>query len=434
MGDYTNVYAGQEAIEVLPWVLARVELLPADSVAHAKGPVLRAYLKPNEECGPRLVHAVPSGFITGTFMELDLFDDAELAQFCGTWGMIASPYAGSIARMSARIADPKTEETLLVKEYDASGAELPSRHRIDCERYGRDVWYAGLNGAPRDAAYGARLGGGNWMEAFNRDTTARGGEVLNAYHFAEGGGDRCALIYADEVRHALAIMRVAVLANGFYERAGGNIVHTFRLAVRHDDISEARCGRRPFEEALSLFMDTDFLHPRKEAYASKGVLDGVRESMMHERFRIIEENTMLFADLCLSSIPEPLVAHGGFRRGGLAKLRMPDVGGNARYGNLLQAMAAQLYAYLNDGNPWVVCEVCGRPFKYEQQLMSPITSETKARKEYQCRHRPTKTAFCSKRHEKEVYGPRNAESRRLMKALAKIRADATEESARNIMG
>lgn len=423
MRDYINVYAGNDAIQILPWVLAHVELLPKGAVPNADGAVLRVSLSPNEVKAPRLIHALPSGFITGTFMELDIFNDAELAEFCQTWGMVAAPYAGSVARMTARLVDAGAEQALLEKAYEADGSEIPNREHIDCERYGRDIWYAGLNGSVRDIAYGAQLQGENWMEAFNRDATSKGGEVLTAYHFADFGADNCTFIYADEVRYALAIMRIAVLVNGFYEKADGNIVRTFRLAVRCDDASEARCGKRPFEEALSLFMNTGFLYLDRDAYASKEIFDGVRSTILTERFNTIEKNTMLFADLCLSSAPEPLVAHGGFRRGALAGLKMPDAGGNMRYGNLLHAMAAQLYAYLSDGNPWAICRVCGRPFKYEQQLMSPIISETKAQKEYQCRHRPTKTAFCSKRHEKEVYGPRNEESKKLMKALAEIRME-----------
>ena len=423
MRDYTNVYAGQDAIQVLPWVLTQVELLPRDAVPHANGPVLSVSLNSNEDGSPKLARAIPFGFITGTFMELDIFDDKELAEFCKKWGIVAAPYAGSIARTTSRLVKVGAEEALIEQVYEMNDEEPPIRGRIDCERCGRDVWYAGLNGAARDMAYSARLEGNNWMEAFNRDTTAKGGEVLNAYHFANGGDDCCTLVYVDEVRYALAIMRIAVLASGFYEKAGGNLMRTLRLAIKHDEINERRCGRRPFEEALGLFMDTGFLHFDRGAYASKDTFDSVRKSIVSKRFRVIEENSMLFADLCLSSIPEPFVAHGGFRRGELVNLKTPDAGGNIRYGNLLQAMAAQLYAYLCDGNPWALCEVCGRPFKYEQQLMSPITSEAKAQKEYRCRHRPTKTKFCCKGHEKKVYGPRNAEGRRLKKALAKMREE-----------
>ena len=431
MRDYTNVYAGQDAIQVMPWALTRVKLLSRDVVPHANGPVLSVSLNSNEDGSPQLACAVPSGFITGTFMELDIFDDKELAKFCEKWGIVAAPYAGSIARTTSRLVKEGVEEALIEKAYKANGEEPPIRGRIDCERCGRDVWYAGLNGAARDMAYSARLEGNNWMEAFNRDTTAKGGEVLNAYHFANGGAGGHALVYTDEVRHTLAIMRIAVLASGFYEKAGGNLMRTLRLAIKHDQINERRCGRRPFEEALALFMDTGFLHLDKEVYASKDMFDAVRKSIVSKRFKVIEENTMLFADLCLSSIPEPFVSHGGFRRGELIDLKTPDAGGNTCYGNLLQAMAAQLYAYLCDGNPWELCEVCGRPFKYEQQLMSPITSEAKAQKEYRCRHRPTKTKFCSKRHEKEVYGPRNAENRRLRKALAKMREEDAKADDRN---
>lgn len=434
MHDYTNVYAGQEAIQVMPWVLTQVELLPKDSIPNATGSVLRVTPSSNEDGSPQLIYAIPSGFITGTFMELDIFDDEELAEFCEKWGIVAAPYAGSIARTTARLVKPGVEKALLNEAYRVYGKKLPVRRFVDCEKYGRDVWYAGLNGAKRDVAYGARLEGRNWMESFNCDTTAKGGEVINAYHFANGGDDCCTLVYADEVRHALAIMRIAVLAIGFHEKAGGNLIRAFRLAVKHDDINEKRCGRRPFEEALALFMKTDFLHLDRGILSNKELFDAVRKRIASEYFDTIEKNTMLFADLCLSSAPEPLVAHGGFRRGELANLRMPDVGGNVRYGNLLQAMAAQLYAYLCDGNPWALCEVCGRPFKYEQQRMSPVTSESMAQKEYRCRHRPTKTAFCSKRHEKEIYGTRNAESRRLKKALAKVRTEDAKAGAEGTVG
>lgn len=408
---------------MMPWVLTQVELLSNDAVPHASGPVLRCSPSSNGAGSPRLIYAIPAGFITGTFMELDIFNDAELAKFCGRWGMVAAPYAGSVSRLTARLVSEGTEEALLEKAYEADGCELPRHERIDCERYGRGIWYAGLEGAPRDLAFRTRLGGSNWMESFNRDDTARGGEVLNAYHFASSGRDKCSLVYVDEVRRALAIMRIAILISGFYEIAEHKALKALKMAVKYDSISEERFARRPFEEALSLFMDTGFLHLDKSAYASQGVFNGVRTAMASRNFKIIEENAMMFSDLCLSSIPEPLVAHEGFRRGELASLKMPDAGGNAAYGNLLQAMAAQLYAYLCDGNPWSLCEVCGRPFKYEQQNMSPITSESEAQEVYKRRHKPTRTVFCSKRHEKRIYGRRNAENAKLRKALSKIRAE-----------
>lgn len=412
MSDYTNIYAGHDAIQVLPWVLTRVELLPAGAVPDAAGPILRAAPSSNRSKAPRLARALPAGFITGTFMELDIFDDAELAAFCGAWGIVASPYAGGISRACARVSDGEAEELLIRRAFDARGEELPKSGRVDCEGVGQDIWYDGLNGADRSLSFKSRLGGDNWMEAFNRDSSSKGSEVLNVYYHVKGGASPCTLVYVEEVRLALAIMKIAVLISGFLELAKGDRARALRLAVKYDDSHAARhAGSRPFEDALSLFMNTWFLHISEEDYPSRDKYKDIRDAIFLERFKTIEENVMLFADLCLSATPEPLVVHGGFRRGSLTNAKLPDSAGNVLYGNLLQAMAAQLYAYLNDGNPWKTCSVCGRPFKYEQQRMSPIASAQDAEKVYARRHRPAKTSFCMKRHEKRVYDKRNAEIR-----------------------
>ena len=135
----------------------------------------------------------------------------------------------------------------------------------------------------------------------------------------------------------------------------------------------------------------------------------MREEVFRQRAETINDNTMLFAELCLHTTPAPLVPHSGFRRGSLRTAKMPSGMNHWGYGTLLNAMSAQLYAYLNDGNPWHSCEVCGRPFKYEQQLMSPVMDKGEARRAYTRRHRATKTEFCSKRHEKKVYDKRSKE-------------------------
>lgn len=422
MSDYENIFTGREAISVLPWVLPHVELLPEGEVPYASGPVLRASMGSNGSAPHRLVRAIPSGFITGTFMEVDLSSDAAIAGFCGTWGLVAAPYAGSIARTTARLVDDTAEERFLRDAYETDGLEMPERALIDCERYGRDVWYDGLNSSERDLAVKEHLGGSCWLNAFGRDSTSKGGEVLNAYLYSNRGAERCSLVYVEEARHVLAIMRVAVLANGFLELAKGDRARALALAVKYDDAcAEKSGGGRPFEDALSLFMGTGFLHYDGDA--------STRKALFSNNFETIEANTLVFADLCLSAAPEPLVAHGGFRRGGLIDAKMPDAGGNARYGSLLQAMAAQLYSYLNDKLSWKVCEVCGRPFKYEQQVMSPITSESAAKKEYACRHHPAKTSFCSKRHEKQAYSKRNAKARARMEARKKEREEKGAQDA-----
>lgn len=404
---YSNVFAGQDAIEVPPWVLPRVKLLAADEVSGAVGPVLEFGASKNESEGRTLVHAVPSGFITAQFMELDLSSDEEIAGFCGQWGLVASPYAGSIDRAHERLLDSGAEARLLLAEYDASKEAMPCDARdVDFERFGRDIWYSGLNHSKLDSAYTNHLDGDCWLNAFNRDSSSKGGEVLNARCFAEGGAAGNTYVYVEEVRQTLAIMRIAVIYHGFVELAKGDAAYALGKAKRFDDGVEKEAGHRPFEEALSLFMGfTDFLRMPVKTDIEKAV----REEVFRQRAETINDNTMLFADLCLNTAPMPLVSHSGFRRGSLRTAKMSSGLNRWGYGTLLNAMSAQLYAYLNDGNPWHSCEVCGRPFKYEQQLMSPVMDEGEAKKAYARRHRATKTEFCSKRHEKKVYDKRSKE-------------------------
>lgn len=404
---YSNVFAGQDAIEVPPWVLPCVKLLAADKVPGAVGPVLEFSASKNESGDHTLIHAIPSGFITAQFMELDLSSDEEIAGFCGQWGLVASPYAGSIERAHERLLDPDAEARLLLAEYDASKEAMPSDIRaVDFERFGRDIWYSGLNNSKLDFAYTAHLDGSCWLNAFKRDSSSKGSEVLNARRFADGGEAGSTYVYVEEVRQTLAIMRIAVIYHGFVELAKGDAAYALGKARRYDDGAEKETGHRPFEEAISLFMSfTDFLHMPAKTDTERAV----REEVFRQQAEIINDNTMLFAELCLHTTPAPLVPHSGFRRGSLRTAKMPSGMNRWGYGTLLNAMSAQLYAYLNDGNPWHSCEVCGRPFKYEQQRMSPVMDEGEARRAYARRHRATKTEFCSKRHEKKVYDKRSKE-------------------------
>ena len=213
---YSNVFAGQDAIEVPPWVLPRVKLLAADKVPGAVGPVLEFSASKNESGDHTLIHAIPSGFITAQFMELDLSSDDEIAGFCGQWGLVASPYAGSIERAHARLLDSDAETRLLLAEYDASKETMPSDARaVDFERFGRDIWYSGLNSSKLDFAYTSHLDGSCWLNAFKRDSSSKGSEVLNARRFAEGGDAGNTYVYVEEVRQALAIVRIPVLYHGF---------------------------------------------------------------------------------------------------------------------------------------------------------------------------------------------------------------------------
>ena len=319
---YSNVFAGQDAIEVPPWVLPCVKLLAADKVPGAVGPVLEFSASKNESGDHTLIHAIPSGFITAQFMELDLSSDEEIAGFCGQWGLVASPYAGSIERAHERLLDPDAEARLLLAEYDASKEAMPSDIRaVDFERFGRDIWYSGLNNSKLDFAYTAHLDGSCWLNAFKRDSSSKGSEVLNARRFADGGEAGSTYAYVEEVRQTLAIMRIAVIYHGFVELAKGDAAYALGKARRYDDGAEKETGHRPFEEALSLFMSfTDFLHMPAKTDTERAV----REEVFRQQAEIINDNTMLFAELCLHTTPAPLVPHSGFRRGSLRTAKMPS--------------------------------------------------------------------------------------------------------------
>ena len=407
MPDYNNVYTGKDAIEVIPWVLPRVRLMTAGDAPAAKGSFLEFSLDPNDMDVPPMVRAIPFGFVTAQFMELDLSSDDEIAKFCARWGVVASPYAGGIDRACERLLDRDAQDRMLRKVGERYGGLPRDPDPELLERLGRDVWYLALEDASVDEAYREYLGGSCWLNIFKRETSSLGTEALNARMLAREAVGGRTYVYVDEVRETLALMRVAVLYHGFLELAHGDDVKAIGGAVRFDDNAERSTGRRPFEEALSHFISTGFLHSHAESEAWKDA----RNFVLQDFAGRINDNTMLFADLCLRAAPTPLVAHAGFRRGGLNKATSKKGLGREGVGSLLNAMAAQLYAYLNDGNPWKRCKVCGRPFKYEQQEMSPVTDEAEANSIYSRRHRASKTEFCSKRHEKLEYTKRNEEYR-----------------------
>lgn len=180
---------------------------------------------------------------------------------------------------------------------------------------------------------------------------------------------------------------------------GRDPVRTIRAAMALDRrYIELGRGWRPFEDCLNIFCDTGFLDGQREWNVSADV---VRIEWAW-KLDAIEANLMAFCDRCLASAAVPVIFHSGFRRGILRDATFPATDPDAPSGNLLFAMAAQLYAYVCDGNPWSVCEVCGRPYKYEQQKMSPICDSKGAEKEYACRHSATKTRCCSKKHETQL--------------------------------
>ncbi len=420
MSEYFNVYAGKDAIDVPPWPVPRVTLIRKSELCRADGNAIDFFV-PNEIEAVPLIRAIPPGFITAQFMELDLNDDEAIAQFCATWGLIASPYAGSISRAHERLLDPDAQARFL-KGVHAPG-EVSGRGGmtdVDAERYGRDIWYAGLADSKLDVSYSDYLGGNCWLNVFSHDASSKGTEILNAQQYRRSSTARHTLVYVEEIRQTLLLMRAAVLFAGFNALAKGDGVFALEKAARFDEETSRRSnGARPFEETLSTFL---FDASTLRMSLSRNIGKGATRVMLERMSKTINANTLLFADLCLNTAPKPLVSHSGFRNGPLAEARTsPSL--NRGYGTLLNAMAAQLYEYINDGNPWRSCESCGRPFKYEQQKMSPVTDESEAQKIYRLRHRATTTSFCSKRHEKKVYDKRNKEVRERMRCRKEASGD-----------
>lgn len=404
---YIDIYAGQDAITVLPWVLGRAELLPASSVPGAVGAVVCFSQISNGVASREVIRALPTGFVTAQLMELDLSKDGEIIRFLNTWGSVAAPYAGGMQRTVERLTDPDAERRMLEAAYRRDGAEIPlDPGSIDFEKRGRDIWYAGLNDSFRDAAVASALAGCNWSNTFKSASSSMGGEILNARRYAGGGSGLVSLVYLEEVRQVIAMMQLAVTVVGFSELKGRDPVKVIKAAIELDRrCVESGRGWRPFEDGLSVFSGSWFVDMQREKAMP---MDAVRV-VWERQFETIEANLMAFCDRCLTSTAAPVIAHSGLRRGSLRGATFPATDPDAPSGNLLFAMAAQLYAYICDGNPWRTCEICGRPYKYEQQVMAPICNPAKAEKEYSCRHSATKTLCCSKRHETQWRRERDRE-------------------------
>ena len=395
--SYIDVYAGQDAITVRPWVLSRAELLPASAVPSAAGPVVRYSRSSNNAAQKMIVHALPAGFVTAQVMELDLSKDGKIVDFLNSWGPVAAPYADGMQRTVERLTDPDAERRMLQDAYRRDGAEIPAdAGHVDFEKRGRDIWYAGLNGSFRDAIVSSALAGCNWANAFKDIASSMGSEVLNARRYVGGEGGLVSLVYLEEVRQVLAMMQLAVTVVGLSELKGRDPEKVIKAALALDRrCVESGRGWRPFEDGLKTFSGAWFLDMQRDGAMPADVV----RTVWAREFETVEANLMAFCDRCLASAAVPVIVHGGFRRGRLRAATVPATDPDAPSGNLLFAMAAQLYAYVCDGNPWRACEVCGRPYKYVQQLMSPICNQKRAEKEYSCRHSATKTNCCSKKHE-----------------------------------
>ena len=190
---------------------------------------------------------------------------------------------------------------------------MPSDARaVDFERFGRDIWYSGLNSSKLDFAYTSHLDGSCWLNAFQRDSSSKGSEVLNARRFAEGGDAGIPMCMLRRCVRPWLSSAFPCSTTGFL--SSRKAMQSTPSGRQSGTTTAWRRKRSPSLRggAFALYrLHGLSAHAREDRY--RGGRSPKRFSA--ERAETINDNTMLFAELCLHTTPAPLVPHSGFRRG-----------------------------------------------------------------------------------------------------------------------
>lgn len=379
-------YASSTSAVVEPWPLFLCQIV--ESPYRGMGynwPEKFIRIKPSGNTKrPAEARLLPTSFLTAQLLALDVTDDDALVAFCDTYGPLVTPYAGAYDRMIRRLGDREFDidaYSRLVKSQRPKGGLLGGLIGQDINpiSLGMDLWYDGLHSSSENTfLYETDL---SPLRAFGHQENSMANDVVAMVRAEEGVAPGDALVSIEDARWTAAMLQMGCALVVALDRFGDDYAAAYRSAIELDP-----CVRKSYRllsgPGVPTDKDDDKVWSLHRDYKAKAEFDRLLDWLYP------------FMDMCLTrnGANRSMILTPELRKGRFSRPQNP-------VGSLAQAIVAQLIEYLEDGNPWKECAVCGRPFKYEQRSVGVLCSEKAAVEEATKAHRTTKAGFCCKKHE-----------------------------------
>ena len=359
------------AAEIKPWTLPSCREKNLD-IFGMERPVL--ICKPHSTA-----YGIPSGFSTGTLLDVDLTDPKKIIQFVERYGLPVTPYAGQSERVEKRF----TSNDVF--------SDKP-------EQDGLDIWYDALNASERCSEISLNSECALFNN-FKDKGRSQGTEVANLIEDIRYKKEQVILL--DDLVTTMAFMQLATLLftgkAAYGDRAYDYVLHQVCIS-QNKEIIENR-----FSQLRMSLQMVDASEPQL-AVAKPGTfeMDEGTKIWVSNQFKTIEVALATFIDLAINPQPEP---HAFIQEQTLRRMVNRNLNGqNPICGSLTRAWAIQLLETLESHFSWNTCRECGRPYKIRQQRMRAYVKQEDANEDRfkERNNARDKNGYCCKAHEQRI--------------------------------
>lgn len=359
------------AAEIKPWMLPSCREKNLDIFGMERPALI---------CKPHsTAYGIPSGFSTGTLLDVDLTDPKKIIQFVERYGLPVTPYAGQSERVEKRF----TSNDVF--------SDTP-------EQDGLDIWYDALNASERCSEISLNPECALFNN-FKDKGRSQGTEVANLIEDIRYKKEQVILL--DDLVTTMAFMQLATLLftgkAAYGDRAYDYVLHQVCISQNKEIIenrfSQLRMALQMFDASKSQL-----------AVAKPGTfeMDEGTKIWVSNQFKTIEVALATFIDLAINPQPEP---HTFIQEQTLRRMVNRNLNGqNPIYGSLTRAWAIQLLETLESHFSWNTCRECGRPYKIRQQKMRAYVKQEDANEDRfkERNNARDKNGYCCKAHEQRI--------------------------------
>lgn len=324
-------------------------------------------------------YGIPSGFSTGTLLDVDLNDSKRIIQFVERYGLPTTPYAGQSERVEQRFVSNEI--------FSDSPEDMGSR-----------IWYDALNESERSYAISLNQDCALFNNFKDRGCS-KGTEVANLTEGIRYKKEQVILL--DDLVTTMAFMQLATLLftgkAAYGDRAYDYVLHQVCISQNKEII------KNRFSQLRMSLQMVDASEPQL-AVAKPGTfeMDEGTKIWVSNQFKTIEVALATFIDLAINPQPEP---HAFIQEQTLRRMVNRNLNGqNPIYGSLTRAWAIQLLETLESHFSWNTCRECGRPYKFRQQRMRAYVKQEDANEDrFKDRNNARdKNGYCCKAHEQRI--------------------------------
>lgn len=324
-------------------------------------------------------YGIPSGFSTGTLLDVDLNNPKKIVQFVERYGLPTTPYADQSERVEKRFISNDVF------------SDNP-------EQDGHDIWYDALNAAERSSEI-SLIGGFEPLNHYRDEGCSLGTEAANLIEGIRYKKEQ--VILMDDLVTTMAFMQLATLLftgkAAYGDRAYDYVMHQICIS-RNREVFENR-----FSQLRWSLQMIDASEPElKVAKPGTFEMNEGTKIYVSDKFKTIEIALATFIDLAINPQPDP---HAFIQEQTLRQMVNRNSNDqNPIYGSLTRAWAIQLLETLESHFSWNTCRVCGRPYKIRQQNMKAYINKEDANEDRlkDRNNARDKNGYCCKAHEQRI--------------------------------